>query len=158
MSIATQAELHEGVAFPNFSLLNQDGESVELSSLLGNPAIVYFYPKDDTSGCTAEACAFRDRMPAFTGAQVVGVSPDSVKSHKKFSEKYSLNFTLLADTEQALSKACGVWVEKSMYGKKYMGVERSTFLLDADGIIRRVWRKVKVDGHAAEVEQALADL
>ncbi|MBS1705056.1 MAG: thioredoxin-dependent thiol peroxidase [Armatimonadetes bacterium] len=159
MSAAAEAQiLAEGTAFPNFSLLNQDGETVSHESLKGHPTIVYFYPKDDTSGCTAEACAFRDLMPDFGNAAVIGVSPDSVRSHKKFIEKYSLNFTLLADVDQSLCNAVGVWVEKSMYGKKYMGVERTTFLLDSEGIIRKVWRKVKVDGHGREVVDELAKL
>lgn len=147
--------IEKGSDFPDFSLLDQDGNTVTKADLAGAPAIVYFYPKDDTSGCTAEACEFRDAFPQFEGAKVIGVSPDDVKSHRKFADKYSLNFTLLADTEQALSQAVGVWVEKSMYGKKYMGVERSTFLLDADGKVVEVWRKVKPKGHAAAVLAAL---
>ncbi len=147
--------MNEGDAFPQFSLLNQDGETVTQAALKGQKSIVYFYPKDDTSGCTAEACEFRDEMPQFVGAQVFGVSPDSVKSHAKFRDKYQLNFTLLADTDQALCKALGVWVEKSMYGRKYMGVERSTFLVDENGVIVKVWRKVKPQGHAQEVLAAL---
>lgn len=144
--------------FPEFSLLNQSGDLVTLSTLLGSPTIVYFYPKDDTSGCTVEACEFRDSMPEFSGAKVYGVSPDSVKSHEKFVAKFQLNFALLADTGQSLSEACGVWVEKSMYGKKYMGVERTTFLLDADGQVVKVWNKVKPAGHAKEVLAALTPL
>ena len=158
MSTAEAHQVSEGQAFPTFSLPNQNGDIVHLDDLKGAPTILYFYPKDDTSGCTAEACAFRDQMPNFQGARVIGVSPDSVKSHKKFVEKYSLNFDLLADTEQALCQALGVWVEKSMYGKKYMGVERTTFLVDAEGIVRHVWRKVKVDGHEQEVLSALKAL
>jgi peroxiredoxin Q/BCP len=119
---------------------------------------VFFYPKDDTSGCTIEACEFRDAMPQFAGAKVVGVSPDSAKSHTKFRTKFNLNYDLLADTEQTLCNACGVWVEKSMYGKKYMGVERTTFLLDAKGDIARIWRKVKPEGHAEEVRTALVEM
>lgn len=150
--------MNEGDRFPSFSLVNQDNQTVTLDDLLGSPTVVYFYPKDDTSGCTIEACEFRDAMPQFSGAKVYGVSPDSAKSHTKFRDKFQLNFDLLADTEQALSNACGVWVEKSMYGKKYMGVERTTFLLDANGTIVRIWRKVKPQGHADEVRSALADL
>ena len=150
--------LEVGAAFPEFSLQNQDGQIVTKADLLGSATIVYFYPKDDTSGCTAEACEFRDTLPQFSGAKVVGVSPDSAKSHRKFADKYSLPFTLLADTEQALCQACGVWVEKSMYGKKYMGVERTTFALDAAGTVTHVWRKVKPQGHAAEVQAALASV
>lgn len=150
--------LEVGAPFPDFSLEDQDGKTVSKSDLLGQKTIVYFYPKDDTSGCTAEACEFRDLMPRFTGASVIGVSPDSVKSHRKFADKYSLNFTLLADTEQALCQAVGVWVEKSMYGKKYMGVERTTFLLDEQGTVVRVWQKVKPQGHAEDVRSALDTL
>ncbi len=157
-SVTEPTQLQEGSAFPDFELLDQNGETQTLESLRGEPVILYFYPKDDTSGCTAQACGFRDSLPEFSGARVVGVSPDSVKSHKKFVEKYSLNFTLLADTETTLCNAVGVWVEKSMYGKKYMGVERTTFLVDRDGIVRKIWRKVKVDGHAAEVADALKRL
>lgn len=144
-----------GQPFPDFSLLNQDGETVTRASLLGRKTILYFYPKDDTSGCTQESCEFRDGLPAFAGAVVYGVSPDPVKSHKKFVDKYDLSFPLLADTEKALCQACGVWVEKSMYGRKYMGVERTTFIIDEKGVVTHVWNKVKVPGHAAEVLKAL---
>lgn len=123
--------------------------------LLGAKAIVYFYPKDDTSGCTVEACEFRDSLPRFEGARVIGVSPDSPRSHQKFVAKFQLPFTLLADVDKTLAEACGVWVEKSMYGKKYMGVARTTFLVDERGIVERVWRQVKPQGHAAEVLGAL---
>lgn len=148
--------LEVGQPFPNFSLLDQDAKTVTNADLAGAPAVIYFYPKDDTSGCTQEACEFRDALPNFEGARVVGVSPDSAKSHRKFADKFGLNFTLLADTEQRLAEACGVWVEKSMYGRTYMGVERTTFLLDADGVVRQVWRKVKPAGHAESVLAALA--
>lgn len=148
----------EGQRFPDFSLVNQDDQLVTLNDLLGSPTVVFFYPKDDTSGCTIEACEFRDALPNFTGAKVVGVSPDSAKSHTKFRAKFDLNYDLLADTEQTLCNACGVWVEKSMYGKKYMGVERTTFLLDAKGDIARIWRKVKPEGHAEEVRTALVEM
>jgi peroxiredoxin Q/BCP len=143
--------LEPGQPFPDFTLPNQDGAPVTRADLIGTPTIVYFYPKDDTSGCTAEACDFRDRLPNFAGAKVVGVSPDSPKSHRKFADKYNLPFTLLSDESHALLKAAGVWVEKSMYGKSYMGIERTTVLLDADANVVRVWRKVKVPGHVAEV-------
>jgi len=148
----------EGQRFPDFSLVNQDDRAVTLNDLLGSPTVVFFYPKDDTSGCTIEACEFRDALPQFTGAKVVGVSPDSAKSHTKFRAKFDLNYDLLADTEQTLCNACGVWVEKSMYGKKYMGVERTTFLLDSNGEILRIWRKVKPEGHAEAVRIALVEL
>jgi len=148
--------IEEGSPFPNFSLQDQDGNFVTQDDLKGQRTIVYFYPKDDTTGCTAEACGFRDAMPNFSGARVVGISPDGVKSHRKFVDKYSLNFTLLADVDHALSDALGIWVEKSMYGKTYMGVERSTFILDENANVVKIFRKVKPQGHAEEVLTALA--
>ncbi|MBS1722056.1 MAG: thioredoxin-dependent thiol peroxidase [Armatimonadetes bacterium] len=148
--------LQKGQPFPDFHLPDQDGKVRTLSDFAGSPVVFYFYPKDDTSGCTAEACAFQDTIPKFKGVPVVGVSPDGVKSHRKFADKYGLKFTLLADTEKQLCEAVGVWVEKSMYGKKYMGVERTTFLLDAGGAVMTVWNKVKPAGHAEEVLAALA--
>jgi peroxiredoxin Q/BCP len=147
--------LKEGDAFPAFSLQDQNGNVVTNADLKGQKTVVYFYPKDDTPGCTVEACEFRDMAPTFAGARVIGVSPDSPKSHTKFIGKFNLNFTLLADIDHELAQACGVWVEKSMYGKKYMGVERSTYLLDESGKIQRIWRKVKPEGHAQEVVSAL---
>ena len=128
-----------------------------LSSLKGSPVVLYFYPKDDTSGCTKEACAFRDAFAEYekAGARIVGVSPDSVESHVKFIGKHSLPFTLLADTEKKLAEAYGVWKEKSMYGRKYMGVERTTFVIDGKGIVRNIFPKVKVDGHSDAVLEAL---
>lgn len=149
------SQIEEGSKFPDFSLLNQDGALVTSASLIGEPSVIYFYPKDDTSGCTTEACEFRDRLSDIPGARVFGVSPDSPKSHRKFADKYALPFTLLADTEHELAEACGVWVEKSMYGKKYMGVERTTFILDDQAMVVKVFRKVKPAGHAAEVIAAL---
>jgi peroxiredoxin Q/BCP len=148
--------LTTGDRFPEFSLSDQDGREWTLDSLKGRRAVIYFYPKDDTTGCTAEACEFRDAMPTFPDAVVLGVSPDPVKSHRKFVDKYSLNFPLLADVGHTLADACGVWVEKSMYGRKYMGVERTTFLLDENGVVSRVFNKVKPAGHSAEVAAALA--
>jgi peroxiredoxin Q/BCP len=145
-----------GQSFPEFSLPDQDGNVHSRDSIRGSATVVYFYPKDDTSGCTLEACEFRDLLPSFSGAKVLGVSPDSVASHRKFAEKHGLPFPLLADEDHALSEACGVWVEKSMYGRKYMGVERTTFLLDADARVVQVWRKVKPSGHAREVMAAAA--
>lgn len=147
--------LDVGQPFPNFTLPDQDGRPVSRADLLGAPTVIYFYPKDDTPGCTQEACEFRDLMPRFEGVRVVGVSPDSAKSHRKFADKFGLRFTLLADTSHELADACGVWVEKSMYGRTSMGVERSTFLLDAEGTVRQVWRKVKAAGHAEAVRAAL---
>lgn len=140
-----------GDAFPAFSLPDQDGTVHALADFAGRPFVMYFYPKDDTSGCTLEACEFRDASPHFGDIPVLGVSPDSSKSHRKFIDKHSLNFTLLADTEQLLAQACGVWVEKSMYGKKYMGIERTTYLVNAEGKVAKVWNKVKPAGHAGEV-------
>lgn len=145
-----------GHPFPDFSLQNQHGETITLDSIKGQKSVVYFYPKDDTSGCTVEACEFRDALPTISGVKVIGVSPDNVKSHLKFVDKYSLTFTLLADTEHSLCEAAGVWVEKSMYGKKYMGVDRTTFVLDENGVVQHVFRKVKPQGHADEVLAVLA--
>jgi peroxiredoxin Q/BCP len=123
-----------------------------LKDFTGQRIVLYFYPKDNTSGCTQEACDFRDNINRLTSyATVVGVSPDSIKSHLKFREKQSLNFTLLADTEHKLAEEYGVWKEKSMYGRKYMGIERSTFVLDEKGSLEKEWRKVKVKGHVDEV-------
>ena len=134
--------------------LDKDGNENEytLADFKGQKVVLYFYPKDNTSGCTQEACDFRDNMNRITSsAVVIGVSPNDIKSHKKFREKQDLNFLLLADTEHILSEAFGVWKEKSMYGKKYMGIERSTFILDENGSIVHEWRKVKVNGHVDEV-------
>ena len=150
----------EGKKAPNIKLTDADGVLVELSKLKGSPVVVYFYPKDDTSGCTKEALDFSSQMSEFDGAGaiVLGISPDSEKSHKKFTEKHDLNLRLLADTDKKAADAYEVWVEKSMYGRKYMGVERSTFLIDKTGKLARVWRKVKVPGHVAEVLAAVKDL
>jgi alkyl hydroperoxide reductase/ thiol specific antioxidant/ mal allergen len=134
--------------------LDKDGNENKytLADFKGQKVVLYFYPKDNTSGCTQEACDFRDNISRITSsAAVIGVSPNDIKSHKKFKEKQDLNFLLLADTEHVLSEAFGVWKEKSMYGKKYMGIERSTFILDENGSIVHEWRKVKVNGHVDEV-------
>lgn len=141
---------------PDFALPTDDGGEVSLRSLAGRPAVVYFYPKDDTSGCTAEAKAFSELAPNFRalGVEVIGISPDSIARHRKFRDKHELTVRLAADEDKAAATAFGVWVEKSMYGRKYMGVDRSTFLLDADGGIVQAWRKVKVPGHAAQVLDA----
>jgi thioredoxin-dependent peroxiredoxin len=147
--------IEQGSRFPDFSLPDQDGNTVTLDSWKGEKVVVYFYPKDDTPGCTVEACEFRDSSTETLDAKIVGVSPDSPKLHRKFIDKFGLNFTLLADTDHALCEAVGVWVEKSMYGKKYMGVERTTFILNEDGMIAKVFNKVKPEGHAAEVMAAL---
>ncbi len=149
-----------GTPAPDFTLPTDGGGTISLSALKGKPVVLYFYPKDDTSGCTAEACQFRDMHPDFTGAEavVIGVSKDSVASHDKFKKKYELTFPLAADTEGTVCDAYGVWVEKSMYGKKYMGIERATYLIDRDGKIAKIWRKVKVPGHGAEVLKAVKAL
>ncbi len=147
--------IEQGSPFPDFSLPDQDGNIVTLQDWKGQVVVVYFYPKDDTTGCTAEACEFRDVLPNIPGAKVVGVSPDNSKSHRKFIDKYKLTFALLADTEHNLCEAAGVWVEKSMYGKKYMGVERTTCIVDERGVVAKVFNKVKPQGHAAEVQKEL---
>jgi peroxiredoxin Q/BCP len=148
--------LKSGDIAPDFTLPTDGGGSVTLSKLAGQKVVLYFYPKDDTSGCTAEACAFRDSFPDFTGAGavVIGVSKDKVAAHDKFKQKYALPFLLASDADTDVCEKYEVWVEKSMYGRKYMGIERSTFLIDEAGVIRGVWRKVKVSGHAAEVLKA----
>lgn len=150
----------EGEAAPNFTLASDDGPTVSLAALKGKPVVVYFYPRDDTPGCTREACAFRDRSSELKahGATVLGISTDDVKSHGKFRKKFDLNFPLLADTEHKTAEAFGAWREKNMYGKKSMGIQRSTFVIDAAGIVRKVWRKVNVDGHDSEVLAALDEL
>ncbi len=152
--------LNEGDSAPAFSLPGDKGEAVKLSALKGNTVVIYFYPKDDTSGCTAEAKDFSCLNGAFekAGICVIGVSPDSAESHRKFKHKYDLTVELAADETHAVAEKYGVWVEKSMYGRKYMGVERSTFLIDRKGRIARIWRKVKVPGHAEEVLQAAVAL
>jgi peroxiredoxin Q/BCP len=149
--------VEEGRPAPDFSLNSDTGEAVTLSSFTGAPVVLYFYPRDDTPGCTAQACGIRDAWGEFEkrGAVVLGVSPDSPTKHLKFKNKHGLPFTLLADEDHAVSEAYGVWVEKSMAGRKYTGVERSTFVIDADGNVSRVMRRVKPDTHAADVLAAL---
>lgn len=146
-------ELKEGAKAPDFSLPSHDGRKVRLSDYLGKQVVLYFYPKDMTSGCTCEANDFTEKLGAFKkkGAAVLGVSPDSVDSHKKFIKKEKISFALLSDESKKVLKQYGVWKEKSMYGKKYMGVERSTFLIDKNGVIKKIWRKVSVSGHVEEV-------
>ncbi|WP_420961816.1 thioredoxin-dependent thiol peroxidase [Brucella sp. IR073] len=141
---------------PDFSLPRDGGETVTLSGLRGEPVVLYFYPKDDTSGCTQEAIEFSRLKGDFDriGVRVIGMSPDSVKKHDKFKTKHELAVELVSDEDKSVLQAYGVWVEKSMYGRKYMGVERTTFLIGPDGMITHVWRKVKVPGHAAEVLKA----
>jgi peroxiredoxin Q/BCP len=144
---------------PAFSLPATGGRKWKLSDSSGRKLVVYFYPKDNTSGCTSQGQAFRDLYAKFrkAGADIVGVSPDSVASHEKFKAKFGFPFDLLADEDKALAQAFDVWKEKSMYGRKYMGIERSTFLIDDKGVLRREWRKVKVPGHAEEVLAAVQD-
>ena len=151
---------HDGDPAPDFKLPDETGKTLTLSKLKGAPVVLYFYPKDDTSGCTAQAKDFSCLADSFkaAGAQLIGVSPDSAASHLKFIAKYGLGVRLLADEEKTAAGAYGVWVEKSMYGKKYMGVERSTFLIDKSGRIAKSWRKVKVPGHADEVLAAVKAL
>lgn len=143
--------LNVGDHFPSFNLPDQEGTLHSNTHYSGKPYVIYFYPKDDTSGCTTEACEFNNASKDFGDVPVIGVSPDSVKSHKKFVGKFNLGFTLLADEEKSLIQACGLWVEKSMYGKKYMGVERTTYLVDGEGKIAEIWSKVKPAGHADAV-------
>jgi thioredoxin-dependent peroxiredoxin len=150
--------IEEGAEAPDFELMTDTGEVLSLASLRGKPVVLYFYPKDDTPGCTTQACGIRDAWDEFerTGAVVLGVSPDDAASHARFREKYELPFPLLADTGHATAEDYGVWVEKRNYGKTYMGVERSTFVIDAEGKIAKVMRRVKPDTHADEVLAALA--
>ncbi|MBI4184688.1 MAG: thioredoxin-dependent thiol peroxidase [Proteobacteria bacterium] len=149
--------LKEGDRAPDFTLPADGGGEVSLKALRGGPVVLYFYPKDNTSGCTKEACAFRDRHPDFAnlGAEVIGISRDSAKSHDGFKAKHGLPFRLASDADGRVCEAYGVWVEKSLYGRTYMGIERATFLIDARGWVRRVWRNVKVPGHAEEVLKAV---
>ncbi len=145
---------------PAFTLTADDGTKVRLSDLLGSPVVLYFYPKDDTPGCAREACAFRDQKARLKklGVQVFGVSPDGVQSHVKFRDKYKLNFRLLADEGHKIAEKYGAWREKNMYGKKTMGIQRSTYLIDGSGKIAKLWKHVKVDGHDEHVLAALKEL
>jgi peroxiredoxin Q/BCP len=149
--------LEAGQPAPDFSVPDQDGKTVSLASFKGKTIVLYFYPKDDTPGCTKQACGFRDGFAAYkkAGAVILGVSPDDSSSHTKFIKKFELPFPLLADVGNAVCEAYGVWKEKSMYGKKYMGVERTTFVIDKTGVIRNIFPKVKVDGHSEEVLEAV---
>jgi peroxiredoxin Q/BCP len=151
--------LEPGAKAPGFSLPADDGTTVSLEELRGRKVVLYFYPKDDTSGCTKEACEFRDSWPQVrqNGAVVLGVSPDPVPSHQKFKRKYQLPFPLLADTDHKVASAYGAWGQKSMYGRKYQGILRTTFLIDGDGRITKVFEKVRPAGHAAEVLAALGE-
>lgn len=149
-----------GAVAPDFQAKIDGDNDLSLSNYKGKWVVLYFYPKDNTSGCTKEACAFKDNMEVLTGhgTDVLGVSPDSVKSHNNFKEKYELNFNLIADTEKEISELYGAFGEKKMYGKTYMGVIRSTFLIDPDGIIRYIWKNVKVNGHVEKVIEKLIEL
>ena len=152
--------VEEGKKAPDFTAATDTGGRIRLYDLRGKAVILYFYPKDDTTGCTKEACAFRDSLPDFSKAKatVVGVSKDTVAKHDKFKEKYDLNFPLVSDEDGKICEKYGTWIEKSLYGRKYMGIDRATFLIDKDGKVAKVWRKAKVAGHVAEVEEALKAL
>jgi peroxiredoxin Q/BCP len=152
--------VQEGDKAPDFTLADDNGKKVKLSSLKGQPVVLYFFPAADTPGCTKEACAFRDRKSdlAKSGAKILGVSPDTIESQGKFRDKYELNFPLLADPDHAVAEKYGAWRERNMYGKKFMGIQRSTFLIDSQGKIAKVWKSVKVDGHDEHVLKALAAL
>ena len=149
-----------GEPAPDFALADETGATVRLADLRGRRAVLYFYPKDDTPGCTKEACAFRDRQSELQalGLKVYGISPDDVASHVKFRDKFQLNFPLLADPDHAVAEMFGAWREKNMYGKKSMGVARSTFLIDAQGVIHKAWKAVKVDGHDEAVLKAAREM
>ena len=153
MSDTATPALAEGDAAPDFSMPASGGRTVSLAALRGQPFLLYFYPKADTPGCTKQACGMQEALPQLgkLGLAVIGVSPDKIKPIEKFAEKFALAFPLASDESTAVAQAYGVWVEKSMYGKKYMGMERSSFLVGGDGRIARVWRKVKPEAHAADV-------
>ena len=152
--------LKAGKKAPSFTLPDGDKKKISLSDFKGKKVVLYFYPKDMTSGCTQEACDFRDAFPDFQKlkAVILGVSIDSPESHKKFSDKYELPFTLLSDADKKVVQKYGVWKEKSMYGRKYMGIERTTFIIDGEGVIRNIFQKVKVSGHADEVMKSLGEI
>lgn len=152
--------LEPGQKAPDFNLATDSGEKIKLSQLKGSPVVVYFYPKDDTPGCTVEACAFRDRSEELKalGATVLGVSPDDAASHVKFRDKFELNFPLLVDDQHKVAEKYGAWREKNMYGKVSMGIQRSTFLIDREGKVAKVWKRVKVEGHDQQVIDALKAL
>ncbi len=152
--------VEQGDLAPAFTMTADDGTKVRLSDLKGAPVVLYFYPKDDTPGCTKEACSFRDQIAEFEklGAKVLGVSPDDAASHARFREKFQLNFPLLVDPEHKTAEKYGAWREKNMYGKKSMGIQRSTFLIGPDGKVAKVWKRVSVDGHDQQVLEALRGL
>ncbi len=149
--------VEEGKPAPDFELVSDDGTTVRLSDLRGKPVVIYFYPKDDTPGCTTESCEFRDAYDVFRerGAEILGISPDGEKSHQKFKSKYGLPFPLLADPEHVAAEAYGVWGERKFMGKKFMGINRSTFLIDSDGNVAKAMLGIKPAGHASEVLDAL---
>ena len=149
--------LSEGSKVPDFNLIDQNGENITLNSLSGKPAVLYFYPKDETPGCTVEACEFRDIYAEFNklDCNIYGISPDDENSHQKFIDNHSLPFTLLCDSDKKMIQDYGTWGEKNMYGKKSMGIIRSTFLIDKDGILLKQWRNVKAKGHAEKVKEVL---
>ncbi|MGK9477856.1 thioredoxin-dependent thiol peroxidase [Melioribacter sp. OK-6-Me] len=151
--------IEEGKKAPAFTLPDQNGKKISLKDFNGKKVVLYFYPKDNTSGCTKEACDFRDAFPDFQkiDAVVIGISPDSVESHRKFADKYKLPFILLSDEKKEVLEKYGVWKEKSLYGKKYMGVERTTVIIDENGKIIKIFPKVKVNGHSEEVLKAIQD-
>jgi len=152
--------LETGKKAPAFTLINKDGEKVSLKDFKGKKLVLYFYPKDNTPGCTQEACDFRDAFPDFKNlnAAVVGISPDSPESHRKFASRHNLPFALLSDVDKKVLQKYGVWKEKSMYGRKYMGVERTTVIIDENGNVVKIFPKVKVKGHAEEVKKALLEV
>ncbi|MHB8902311.1 MAG: thioredoxin-dependent thiol peroxidase [Thermoguttaceae bacterium] len=152
--------IETGKKAPDFTLPSDSGEKIKLSSLRGGPVVLYFYPRDDTPGCTTEACSFRDLKTemARLGVTVLGVSPDDVESHAKFRDKFQLNFPLLADVEHKVAEMYGAWREKTRFGKTAMGVQRSTFLIDAEGTVQKVWKSVQVDGHDDQVLKAIQEL
>jgi thioredoxin-dependent peroxiredoxin len=150
----------EGIRAPTFTLIADDGQQIKLADLKGTPVVLYFYPRDNTPGCTKQACAFRDRRQEIEslGARVLGISPDDTASHSRFRDKFALNFPLLADPEHTVAEKYGAWREKNMYGKKSFGIQRSTFLIDAEGKIARIWKRVRVEGHDQQVIDALREL
>jgi peroxiredoxin Q/BCP len=160
MSKTTAVELHEGDTAPDFTMPASFGRTVSLAVLKGKPFVLYFYPKADTPGCTREACGFQEALPQLgrLGIEVIGVSKDKMAPIEAFAEKFALKFPLASDESTEVAQAYGIWVEKSNYGRTYMGMDRSTFLIDGKGKIARIWRKVKVDGHAGEVMEAIKGL
>ena len=152
--------LQTGQPAPDFTCATDGSGELTLSELRGNYVVLYFYPKDDTPGCTKEACGFNENLQEFKGlnAEIIGVSKDNVSKHDKFKEKYALNFTLISDEDGTVCEKYGTWIEKSMYGRKYMGIERATFLINPDGTIAKIWRKVKVKGHVDEVKSEIETL